>query len=162
MQRTDDRNAAADTCLKQNVDVVLTGGRQQLGSLLGDQLFVGSSDALAVLQAGADHLKGGMHAAHHLDNDVDFRVVCDGVKVKAELVLPGQLRMRTAHIEVFDVQLTAGFALDAGAVFIKDLDHTGTDGAAAEDGNFFHRGKDSLQVGFADQETLLRRTTPRS
>ena len=81
-----------------------------------------------------------MKPAHHLNDDGDFRVVQDGVKVIAELVLPGQLGTRTTQVNIFDVQRATCLALDALTVFVKDLDHAGTDRSAAKYCYFFHRG----------------------
>ena len=47
VQRPDDGDAAADACLKQQLDPVFVGQLKQLGALLGDQLLVGGDDALA-------------------------------------------------------------------------------------------------------------------
>lgn len=58
VQRPDDGDAAADACLKQQLDPVFVGQLQQLGALLGDQLLVGGDDALAALQAALDKSVG--------------------------------------------------------------------------------------------------------
>ena len=131
VQRPDDGDAAADARLKQQLDPVFAGQLQQFGALLGDQLLVGGDDALAALQAAFDKAVGRVKPAHYLDDNLHLRVADDLVKVKAELILPGQLGMRAAQVNPFDVQRAAGLALDAVPVFIKDLDNAGTDGAAA-------------------------------
>ena len=50
MHRTDDRNTAADTRLKEIVDIVRFGDLQKLGAFGGNQLFIGGNNAFAVLQ----------------------------------------------------------------------------------------------------------------
>ena len=60
VDRTDDRDAAADSRLKHEVGVLLGRNRQQLRAVGGDQLFVGGDDALAVAQTFLDELIGGM------------------------------------------------------------------------------------------------------
>ena len=64
----------------------------------------------------------------------------NGVKVIAELVLPRQLGTRTAQVDILNIQWAACFALDALTVFVKDLDHAGTNRSAAKYCYFFHKG----------------------
>ena len=73
-QRADDRDAAGDRRLEEQVDAGGLGGREQLGAGGGEQLLVAGDHRLARLEGGEDQLAGRLDAADDLDDDVDVGV----------------------------------------------------------------------------------------
>ena len=101
-QRADERDAARDRGLEQQVAAGSVGGAEQLGTDVGEQLLVGRDDGLAVLQRGEDQLTGRLDAADDLDDDVDRRIFDDRGCVAGEQAfgigdgtLAGRLRTAT-------------------------------------------------------------------
>jgi hypothetical protein len=76
-QRADERDAAADRRLEQQVDARGLGGREQLGAVVGQQLLVGADHGLARPDGRQRQLAGRLDAADGLDHDVDAGVVDD-------------------------------------------------------------------------------------
>ena len=85
-QRPDDRDAAGDRRLEEQVDAGALGRLEQLGAVLGEQLLVAGDDRLARLEGGEDQVAGGLDAADELDDEVDVGVVDDRAGVVGEPV----------------------------------------------------------------------------
>ena len=85
-QRPEQRDAAADRRLEEEVDAVGLGRLEQLPAEVGQQLLVGRDDRLAGGERGEDERAGRFDAADDLDDEVDGRVVHDLVGVMGETV----------------------------------------------------------------------------
>ena len=62
------------------------GGGEELLAMGREEGLVGGDDGLPVAEGGEDGLAGGGGAAHQLDDDMDGRVVHDGLPVLHEEV----------------------------------------------------------------------------
>ena len=85
-ERPDDRDAARDGGLEEQVDPGALGGLEELGAVLGEQLLVAGDDRLAGLEGGEDEVAGGLDAADELDDEVDVGIVDDRAGVVGEPV----------------------------------------------------------------------------
>ena len=86
-QGADERDAAGDGGLEQQVDALRVGDREQLGADVGEQLLVAGDDRLAGLERGRDQLAGGFDAADHLDDEIDVGILDDAHRVAGEHAL---------------------------------------------------------------------------
>ncbi len=70
LERRDDRDAAADAGLVENVDAGAGGHRQELRAVLGHHFLVAGHDVAALLQRALDEAVRRLLAADDLDDDV--------------------------------------------------------------------------------------------
>ena len=71
----DDRNAAADARLKQEVEVIRLRDCKELRALLCHKLFIGGHNALAVFQTRLHKVIRRVQAAHHFHDDLYLGVI---------------------------------------------------------------------------------------
>lgn len=72
---SDYRDSAADTRLKQEIEVILLREGQKLRALRGDELLIRGDDALSVFQASLYIVISGVKPAHDLGDYLYFGVV---------------------------------------------------------------------------------------
>src|SRR3990172_6715022 len=70
LEGRDDRDAAADACLVEDVHPLLSRQPQQLRAVLGHDLLVGGDDVASARERVLDQLLRGVLAAHQLHDDV--------------------------------------------------------------------------------------------
>ena len=76
-ERLDNRDAAADTAFKAEVQIAVLGLVQQIMARFRHHFFVGRDDVFAVLDRPQDQIMRGVNAADQLADNVDFGVVGD-------------------------------------------------------------------------------------
>ena len=135
-QRADERDAAGDRGLEQQVDAGVVGRGVELGADVGEQLLVRRDDGLALRERGGDELAGRLDPADDLDDEVDRRVVDHAVRVPGEHAVArstsrSRLRLRTATAR--DLQAHAGAGERSRRLAALDqLHERGADVAAPE------------------------------
>jgi len=70
-QGADDRDAARNAGLEEEMALVFLRSLEQLGPTLGEEGLVRGDDVLAVLQRHLDEVEGVLRAADQLDDDVE-------------------------------------------------------------------------------------------
>ncbi len=153
--------AAADAGFVEDVDVVLAGGVEQLGAVLGHDLLVGGDDVASGLEGLAHEAESGVLAAEELDDDVElgreevFGVAGDDGGVEAE-----------AH-GLFDILFEDANEGERAAKLLGEkgllIEQDAGDGAA-DDADAHEANADGAMVGWLALQLallLIRRFLPR-
>ena len=134
----DDRDAAADRCLKHIINAFLLGDFQQFFTAGSNQLLVGGAHAFTRQQTAARKLIRSAHAAHYLSHHRDLGVVFDHGKIRNKFMSIRQ-RGKIPQVEhIFDLDRLADHARDLFGVHFKYLVHAGAYRAMSHDCCFYH------------------------
>ena len=87
IQWTNDRNTAADTGLKKEVNILLIGNGQQFCTTLSHQLLVGTCYTLTCLKCFLDKCVSRFNTAHHFYNNFHIRIIQNWLIIMHNLLL---------------------------------------------------------------------------
>ncbi len=134
-QGFDDRHAAAHAGFEGQIHSVFGRGLQNLVAVLGQQRFVGRHHVLALAQRGQDRLFGEAFAAHHFNDDVDFRVLQDLARIadentgpKGDAPIGGLVQVG----DIFELERNAGVRFEQVLLLDQQTRHAGSDRAASD------------------------------
>ena len=119
IQRAEQRNAAAHTCLEEVAAVMRSGCRHQLRSESGHQLLIRSADADALLQCRLAELICRALAAHRLTYDFDLRILQDHIHILHHPVPVRTVRKVPQIQNVLHLDAFRNAAADLRAVLIN-------------------------------------------
>ena len=128
----DNRDAAADTCFKQEVDVLFLGNLEKLIALCGNKLLVGGDNALACLEAVENEIVSGVNAAHCFNNNAYCFIAQNVLEILGEkslVLVTGEITKVENTCDLHFILHTA--FCDARIVLFEDLGNARTDNAVA-------------------------------
>ncbi len=135
LERADDRDAAADARLEEDVDAVGLGRLHDLFAVAREQRLVGGDDALAGVQRRKHDLARDTGPADELDDDVE-RVVGDHVVPVVRALLGGKAEIGEALGgavgEARQLDVDARAAAEVLAVARQNLDDAGSNGSQSD------------------------------
>ena len=124
VQRTDNRDPAAHTGLKEEIDVPLSRDGQKLRPVFCHKRFVGCSHTLARLKTALYKSVCRLDAAHDLYHDPDLRVVYDRLKIMDDLLLDRISREISQIQYIFYIDLIPCSLCDHTVVQVEDFHYT--------------------------------------
>ena len=129
LQRLDDRDAAADTALIEEIDVMLIRCTIEFPQMFGNDILVGGDHVFARTH-GTQHVVLCRHEpAHHLDDDRDLRVIQDLLKVVRK---GNPLCLRAVFLRITDENLLDLDACTAAPCDRLPVHRQGADNAGAD------------------------------
>ncbi len=134
-QRSNQRYAAGDGRLEEEVDARPLGRLEELLAGVGEELLVGRHDGLAGLERLGDERACRLDPADHLDDDVDVGVGDDGLAVLREPVRRERhvsLAPRVTHGDTGHLEVHARPLLDELGVLLQQTHQRRADVPAAE------------------------------
>ena len=135
LERSDQRNPAADAGFVGHTDPASSGRGQDRWSVLGHNFLVGGDHVFAVLDGGEDHRPGGLLAADQLDHDVHVGIVDDlmgaGHQRHPDRHL-ARLR-RVAHQDLADLYRSADATFERSVLCQEHARDAGADRAQTEE-----------------------------
>ncbi len=142
-QRLDDRNAARHRRLERDHHALRARRLEDFAAMHGEQRLVRGDDVLAVRDGAQHQFARRARPADHLADDVDGRIVDDGVEVighRDACVRGGLGLRRRAHGDPRDFDAAAGAALDFFLVAAQYREGAAAHRAEAQQSNFdrFH------------------------
>ena len=145
LHRADNRNAAADGCLKQIIDVFLCRNLQQLCAVCCHQFLIGRDDIFSRFQAALGKGIGCALAAHGLDDDADLRIIFNDGKILDKSLLMRFVRKIAQIQNIFYFDCLSCIAGNGVRIALKNFKGAGTDGSKTQNCSFQH-GFSSLFV----------------
>ena len=144
VQGTQKRNGAADTGLKQVVDILLFGDGQQFLAVSCNQLLVGSDHMLAGQQSPPGEFQSYLGAANGLNHHFHFGVILNDGKILDHQMLIGIVLKITDIQNILDSDLLADFLNNAVVVHMRYMRQTGTQGSVTHDRKLCHNSLSSF------------------
>ena len=139
VKRSDYRNSTADTCLEEEIAVLLLCNCKKFSTFLCNKFLIWCWNALALLKACLYEIVSECNTAHALGNNCNFVIIQNVVDILGELVTV-RTSGKVSDVEnILDISIWADFLQYAFLVLIEKFNNTWTNCTVTENCYFRHK-----------------------